>query len=1208
METILATTPDGSPLLLTVPAYVKTEDIDLTPNARKVLEKRYLRRDPKTGQTETIGGMFYRVAYTVGHAYGDDPMLVKRYYQMLASKRFFPNSPTFTGASTPLGQLAACFPAGTMISTMDGPRPIEQIGVGNYVLTDKGRYRPVTETMERRDQLYRIEIDKLPDLYVTGEHPFLTAKGWVKAKDLVPKQTFIKVGFTTETAELAPIIHFEGVEIEGMVYQANVDVLQRSGPLSRQVTPVRTGIVVDADLAWLFGLFIAQGSVSGTDIRFTLGLHHQDQAEKVQHLLLHYFGLEATRINTHHEERNANWLTVRTHSKILAGWLIDNFGKGAKGKFLPYWLMTAPAYVQAAFLQGVADGDGTPVNGDQVRIVLVNESLVRQLFELARRLDFYPNLRPAALGKLSTGQPWYVSYGQTYQKHMVQDGCYRVTGVTLTDRVEQVFNFEVEEDHTYVANQVVVHNCFVLKIDDDMGKLPEGIFSTLRNATLIQQTGGGNGFSFGRLRPRGDIVHSSGGAATGPVGFLRVYDKAFGEVCQGGSRRGANMGVLPVHHPDIEEFINCKDKEGDLANFNISVAVTNAFMEAALDGKAFPLINPRNGETVKTVNAADLFDKIVYQAWRNGEPGLLFIDHMNASNPVPHLYTLEATNPCGEQGLGPYENCCLGSINLAAHLTYDADGKLILNWQGLQETIQLATQFLDGVVEVNNYVPAVPQLKEAAFRARRIGLGIMGLADVLFALGVRYGSEEGQELAAQIMEFVRYHAMLTSIQEAMRHGVFEAFEGSIYDASKTGKMQWQPPSPLAPYQRDWGRPELYWENVVTGIKTYGIRNAAQCTVAPTGTISTVAGCEGYGCEPAFALVYTRHFKDGDQDVALEYVSPFFAEALAEADLADERTLALMQEVKRVGSCQQLASLPEPIRQTFVVSGDILPEEHVMMQAALQRFTDNAISKTINFPPDATPDDVANAYKLAWAYGCKGLTVYVTGSRDKVVLETEATKQQKRTAAEPSLPQLDAATGEPVGTPRVDTLVADGKPLSFLGLPIERSRPPYLRGVTYRKATPLGAAYVTVNSDELGGAFEVFLNVGKAGSEVSAFSEALGRLISLTLRMQPHLTPNERLTQIAEQLINIGGRMSYGFGPNKVHSLPDAIGQVLRAHLNTAEPAIQKSFIEFSVAESFGAEGNGHYQPHADLCPDCGDASLLNVEGCRKCISCGYSEC
>jgi ribonucleoside-diphosphate reductase alpha chain len=396
--------------------------------------------------------------------------------------------------------------------------------------------------------------------------------------------------------------------------------------------------------------------------------------------------------------------------------------------------------------------------------------------------------------------------------------------------------------------------------------------------------------------------------------------------------------------------------------------------------------------------------------------------------------------------------------------------------------------------------------------------------------------------------------------------------------------------------------------VVTGIKTYGIRNAAQCTVAPTGTISTVAGCEGYGCEPAFALVYTRHFKDGDQDVALEYVSPFFAEALAEADLADERTLALMQEVKRVGSCQQLASLPEPIRQTFVVSGDILPEEHVMMQAALQRFTDNAISKTINFPPDATPDDVANAYKLAWAYGCKGLTVYVTGSRDKVVLETEATKQQKRTAAEPSLPQLDAATGEPVGTPRVDTLVADGKPLSFLGLPIERSRPPYLRGVTYRKATPLGAAYVTVNSDELGGAFEVFLNVGKAGSEVSAFSEALGRLISLTLRMQPHLTPNERLTQIAEQLINIGGRMSYGFGPNKVHSLPDAIGQVLRAHLNTAEPAIQKSFIEFSVAESFGAEGNGHYQPHADLCPDCGDASLLNVEGCRKCISCGYSEC
>ncbi len=327
--------------------------------------------------------------------------------------------------------------------------------------------------------------------------------------------------------------------------------------------------------------------------------------------------------------------------------------------------------------------------------------------------------------------------------------------------------------------------CFVLPITDDMGRRSDGIFQTLRDAALIQQTGGGNGFSFSRLRPKGDSVASSAGVATGPVGFLQVYDVAFGEVAQGGTRRGANMAVLQVDHPDIEQFVSCKEKEGQISNFNISVGITDAFMLAVEADADFPLVNPRDGQVWRTVRARDLFDKIVTYAHHNGEPGALFLDAANRSNPVPHLYTLSATNPCGEQFLGPYENCCLGSVNLAQHVTADSR----VDWDKLRESVVVSTRFLDNVVDANKYVPAVPQLRESALRARRIGLGIMGLGDLMYALGVRYGSAEGQEFAAQIMEFVRYHCMLTSIELAQERGPFLAIKGSIYDPDD---LKWQP--------------------------------------------------------------------------------------------------------------------------------------------------------------------------------------------------------------------------------------------------------------------------------------------------------------------------------------------------------------------------------------------------------------------------------
>jgi len=710
--------------------------------------------------------------------------------------------------------------------------------------------------------------------------------------------------------------------------------------------------------------------------------------------------------------------------------------------------------------------------------------------------------------------------------------------------------------------------CFVLPVADDMGREEDGIFQTLRDAALIQQTGGGTGFSFSRLRPRGARVRSSGGQATGPVGFMRVFDVASGIVSQGGARRGANMAVLQVDHPDIQEFISCKDSENAITNFNISVGVTDAFMQAVEKDETIALINPQDGEVWKTVQARELFDKIIAGAHRNGEPGMIFLDAANRENPCPHLGEYEATNPCGEQFLLPYENCCLGSVNLAQHVSHGNNGHPSVDWEKLRETIELATRFLDDVINANGYVPAVAKLKEAALRARRIGLGIMGLGDLMYALGVRYGSGEGQELAAQVMEFIRYHAMRTSIELAQERGPFPAIQGSVYDPED---LRWTSPQPLTPYTRleKWGRPALDWEVIVEDIRRYGIRNGAQTTVAPTGTIATVSGCEAYGCEPVFALAYVRHMNNNGRDMELKYTSPLFVRALERAGLDHTARERVIQEVALSGSCQNVEVLPPGIREAFVVAGDITAEEHVRMQAALQAFVDSSISKTINFPSTATPDDIARAFQLAWELDCKGLTVYVTGSREKVVLETEATRKAK---------QQVQTQGTMVST-------------------IVRPRPHYLKGMTYRQGTPLGTAYITINANGGDEPFEVFLNVGKAGSDTAAVAEAIGRLISLFLRVPSPLTATRRLKQVVLQLKGIGGGRPLGFGRDRVRSLPDGVAQVLAEHLGMIEPP--------------GEDKEGEQLPlfpAGDLCPECGHAALVNEEGCRRCYSCGYSEC
>lgn len=758
--------------------------------------------------------------------------------------------------------------------------------------------------------------------------------------------------------------------------------------------------------------------------------------------------------------------------------------------------------------------------------------------------------------------------------------------------------------------------CFVLPITDDMGRDSAGIFQTLRDAALIQQTGGGNGFSFSRLRPKGSLVKSSAGNATGPVGFLRVYDNAFGEIAQGGTRRGANMAVLRVDHPDIEEFITCKTDENQITNFNISVGITDAFMRAVENDEdwelRFPDVNAPEYRklsgtidqmeaagipiiTHKTVRARELFAKIVSQAHHNGEPGMLFLDASNRSNPVPHLYPLEATNPCGEQWLGPYENCCLGSVNLAQSMGTGG----CVDWETLQKSVEISTHFLDNVVEANQYVPAVPQLAEAAFRARRIGLGIMGLADLMYHCGIRYGSPEGQEFSAQVMEFVRYHCMRTSLELARQRGPFPAINGSIYDPVD---FKWTPPQPIEPFQRDYNRPQMDWQGLIDEIRTNGIRNAAQTTIAPTGTIATVAGCEGYGCEPAFALAYIRHVNDNGKDLQLTYASPQFEQALAASGIDEEQRGRIIDQIMQEGSCQNVETVPDALRNVFVVSGDISAEEHVRMQAAMQAFVDNSLSKTINFPPGASEADVATAYMQAWKLGCKGITVYVTGSREKVVLETRATANKKfgeEYSADASAEQL------PIWNEA------------------KKPRPRFLTGFTYSIETPLGKAFITVNENGGNQPFEVFINTAKAGSDTAAVSEAIGRLLSYTLRMASSIEPSRRLREATNQLLGIGGGRPLGFGPNRVRSLPDGVGQVLDEYLqNRAERLVsqatslppQNDPLNTNEGTAMPPNGNGLIaSPHrlfkfGDLCPECGEAAVINEEGCRKCYACGHSEC
>ena len=727
--------------------------------------------------------------------------------------------------------------------------------------------------------------------------------------------------------------------------------------------------------------------------------------------------------------------------------------------------------------------------------------------------------------------------------------------------------------------------CFVLPVDDALSNGHSGIYDTLRSMALIHQSGGGTGFSFSRIRAKGSMVRSTTGVASGPVSFMQLYDASTDAVKQGGTRRGANMGILRVDHPDVMEFITCKEDLTKITNFNISVAITSKFMEALKAGSSYDIIDPISKAVVGQLDAREVWDKMIEGAWRTGEPGVFFIDEANRYNPVPHLGAYEATNPCGEQPLLAYDVCNLGSINVGY---YVVDG--VMDWKAFAKDIHLSTRMLDNIIDANKY--PLPEIDALAKRIRRIGLGVMGFADALIRLGIKYDSAEGVEFGRKVMEFVDVEGKKESARLAEERGVFPEWERSI----------WGPDATCA---RDEAgqriRPEMK------------LRNCNVTTVAPTGTISIIAGCSS-GLEPLFAVAFMRNqagvmMPDVNEDfVAIAQREGWYSEAL-------------MERIAKTGSVQQ-PEVPAKWQAVFATANNITPEWHIRMQAAFQQHCDSAISKTTNFAHTATREDVRAIYELAYEMKCKGVTVYRDGSRDGQVLSTGATADA---AAKRDGAKEDAATKRELAELKgqLAELTSDNDRLKKLLFDSEaenlqrrqkRSRPDILRSTAIRKETPLGIMFVHITEDDKGQPFEVFINLGKAGGSAMADAEAVGRLISLALRS------GISIQQVHRQLRGISSDRAVGLGPSKVLSMPDAIGLALEDWMRSKQ-GVQQELLAGAAPQATPAPvpvvtvGGAQMQFDAvnggdafiGTCPDCG-SQLEFAEGCVKCHVCGFSEC
>ena len=1174
------------------------------------------------------------------------------FYNMMLSKDFIPNSPTLMNAGTVSPMLSACFKSGTMIETITIPTPIEDIMIGDVVLSHDGSYNRVTNTMINNDFIYKVKIDKLPPIYVTGDHPFFTNNGWKCVKDLIPKKDFVKIGQPL-IKQKNHVITFKGKEINGFIYVpiTNKDSIRdKKRDYNIQTSPIKNNIIVDEDICWFIGMYLSQRSLShGYDIRFVLNLNDKEYATRLASILKNKFGLECTIKETLHP---TTWLTVRCHSKFLANWFNDNFGHGFDKKYIPQWIYKLNKSCITALIQGVDDGDGCYSNEKSRQITLCNEPLVRQLFMLIKMIGYSPSMFIAKMPKLGTTLPCCINYG-IHNAGMVKDSdYYRVSYIEPTLERHIVYNFEVENTHTYIANQIVVHNCFYLPISDCISNGRDGIFDQVRNSALVFKFGGGVGLNFSNLRPHGSKVKSTNGVSSGAISFMKNFNTMTETIKQGGKRRGALMGCLDITHPEIADFITCKTTEGDLSNFNISVKLTDDFMK-----------DIENSNTESKI----LFNSIVDGIYKNGEPGILFKDTIEKFNPTPELGELNA-NPCitgdtliltkrygnspisnfvdkeieiwngfewstvtpkitgynqkilkititnykGEEKIvkcTPYhtfilreeysfgkeirkpaselkigeciypfhngvpkdeyhitrdmigdnliskiddcgmsdivyclnepknhsfiangvligncaealllnfESCNLGSINLSN--MYKEAGEYnpwidYIDWVKYESLIRNSVKFLDHVIDKNQY--PLPEIDVASKLTRKVGLGIMGFHDLLLKLKIPYDTDKARDIAKELESFLKKIALNESIKNK-------------FD------------------------------------------NKSLTTIAPTGTISLIAEVSS-GIEPVFNWVITRKDTLGEHYM----LHPLFEAELDSLNwndlytsMTDKERLAIkIEDIKqhiithchKTGTIQDLAWLPQPFKTLFKNAMDINWEDHIKMQATFQNNgVDMSISKTINLPNNATKDDIKKAIFMAWELGCKGLTIYRSGSREHEVL---------------NLKQADKIVEL---KEKLEKNIDDYKER------LAYKRPRDLFGETFKVQSGCGKLFVTINEHN-GKPYEVFIQSGGDGG-CEAGNQALGRTISLALRN------GGDIRSIIKQLCKVKCPAALRNQRSEGKSCSDIVGKLIKEYMPDED-------IE-EIPKSISHE----------TCPDCNKKTLIREAGCKVCHSCGYSKC
>ena len=1109
-----------------------------------------------------------------------------RFYEALSNFQFVPGGRILAGAGS--GHQVTfynCMPPEQEVLTADGYRPISEIKIGDLVVTHRNRLRPVLHKFEREtaETLYIIRPQKVgyDDLRVTGDHKVYVVRsewvnkhksrdgqrlqhepGWIPAKDIKPGD-YVAVAYNGEECPPDTISlqdYISGYETkDGKLFKATTR--GDHGYVSDWGThyKLHDSLVLDGDLCYLFGRWLGDGCVThrtGTDIpsgiKIVFSLEEKNEAVETARIIEAKFGIEGS-IKLSSTER---WYDLWVNSMPLGQFFKAFLGCYSYAKRIPDQLMHLPAELTLELLRGLFSADGY-LSDNKLGIVLSNRTLTVQIHQLLLRMGYLFSIRENThrLGRVPTYRVQATAnecaplferfFGVQAPGHSIDLKYYfeydslkwvRIDEIAVEDYAGVVMDIEVEEDHSFISAGVVVSNCYVIPSPDDSR---QGILDNLKVMTEIMARGGGVGINLSTLRPRGSYIKTVNGTASGPCSWAQLYSVATGDVIQqGGSRRGALMIMLDDNHPDIEEFITVKRTAGKIEHANLSVCISDKFMEAVKNDADWNLI--WQDKVLKTIRARQLWDLICTSAWESAEPGMVFMDRYNTESNTWYYENIKCVNPCGEQGLPPYGVCNLGAINLAAFIENEQ-----MDYGRLAETSKVAMRFLDNVIDANEYF--IEENRVAQLGTRRTGLGTMGLADALIKMKIAYGSEASVPVIERIYSTIRDAAYEEFADIATEKGSFPNYDRDKYLQGKFIKRL-----PKA---------------IQAKIKQQGIRNAVLLTQAPTGTTSLLAGVSS-GIEPVYDFAMVRRDRTGEHIL----YHPLLAEW-------------------RDGHPN------ETTPGYFVASNDLTPEEHVRVQAAIQRYTDSSISKTVNAPNNHTVDEVQRLYRLAYEMGCKGVTYYRDGSRDAVLTRVE---DEKKAQAQ------QAPVMEPV------TSIQQGiKP-----------RPAVVHGYTRQVSAPEGKINVTINSDDHG-PLEVFITVGKAGSDIAALAEAVGRLISLNLRVLSPLSQVDRAKEIAEQLRGIGGSRSVGFGIQQICSLPDAVARALEQHMETIEAEQEASKPANTDDTSTGTKNsngfeNGHDTPSTlslshlsvtgNLCPQCGCNTMVYEEGCRKCYSCGHSEC